>query len=108
MKRGVVINRGKSCRCKILIISVQFFIEKQNNSGATVLRNRSYFNFVVLKSIKMPYPEYICSPMRDELTAAGFEELKSPEQVDQTIANNHGTMLLVVNSVCGCAAGTAR
>lgn len=56
----------------------------------------------------MPYPEYICSPMRDELTAVGFEELKTPEQVDQIIPNSKGTLLLVLNSVCGCAAGTAR
>ena len=56
----------------------------------------------------MPYPEYICSPMRDELTSAGFEELKTPEQVDQIIPNSKGTLLLVLNSVCGCAAGTAR
>jgi len=56
----------------------------------------------------MPYPEYICSPMRDELTKIGFEELKNPEQVDSTIPNSHGTTLLVLNSVCGCAAGTAR
>src|ERR1051325_5132007 len=56
----------------------------------------------------MPYPEYICTPMREELTSAGFEELKSPEQVDQIIPNSKGTVLLVLNSVCGCAAGTAR
>src|SRR5436190_19868035 len=56
----------------------------------------------------MPYPEYICTPMRAELTTVGFEELKSSEQVDQTIPNSKGTMLLVLNSVCGCAAGTAR
>ena len=56
----------------------------------------------------MPYPEYICAPMRQELTAAGFEELKSPEKVVETIPNSKGTMLLVLNSVCGCAAGTAR
>lgn len=56
----------------------------------------------------MPYPEYICTPMRDELVTSGFEELKSPEQVDQVIPNSKGTMLLVLNSVCGCAAGTAR
>ena len=56
----------------------------------------------------MPYPEYICAPMRDELTKIGFEELKSPDQVDSTIPSGHGTMLLVMNSVCGCAAGTAR
>src|SRR5437868_9610926 len=56
----------------------------------------------------MPYPDYICTPMREELTAVGFEELKTPEQVDQVIPNSKGTMLLVLNSVCGCAAGTAR
>lgn len=56
----------------------------------------------------MPYPEYICAPMRQELTAAGFEELTSPESVDATIPNSKGTVLLVLNSVCGCAAGTAR
>ncbi|MFI5206157.1 MAG: BrxA/BrxB family bacilliredoxin [Candidatus Paceibacterales bacterium] len=56
----------------------------------------------------MPYPEYICTPMRAVLTSAGFEELKSPELVDQTIANSKGTLLLVLNSVWGCAAGTAR
>jgi len=56
----------------------------------------------------MPYPEYICTPMREELVASGFEELKSPDQVDQVIPNSKGTMLLVLNSVCGCAAGTAR
>jgi putative YphP/YqiW family bacilliredoxin len=56
----------------------------------------------------MPYPEYICAPMRQELTTAGFTELKSPDQVDSTIPKNDGTTLLVINSVCGCAAGTAR
>ncbi len=56
----------------------------------------------------MPYPEYICAPMREELTTVGFEELKTPEQVDQTIPSSKGTLLLVMNSVCGCAAGTAR
>lgn len=56
----------------------------------------------------MPYPEYICAPMRQELTAAGFEELKTVEEVDNTIPSSKGTLLLVLNSVCGCAAGTAR
>ena len=46
--------------------------------------------------------------MREELTKIGFEELKSPEQVDSIIPESHGTMLLVMNSVCGCAAGAAR
>ena len=56
----------------------------------------------------MPYPEYICAPMRDELTAVGFTELKTPEEVDATIPNSKGTTLLVINSVCGCAAANAR
>ncbi|MBK5283943.1 MAG: BrxA/BrxB family bacilliredoxin [Bacteroidia bacterium] len=56
----------------------------------------------------MPYPEYICTPMREELTSVGFVELKSTPDVDQTISNSKGTMLLMINSVCGCAAGTAR
>ena len=56
----------------------------------------------------MPYPEYICTPMREELTASGFAELKSPSEVDETIPTSKGTMLLMINSVCGCAAGTAR
>ncbi len=46
--------------------------------------------------------------MRNELTTAGFQELKTPEEVDSTIPNSKGTVLLVMNSVCGCAAGTAR
>ena len=56
----------------------------------------------------MPYPEYICAPMRQELTTVGFEELTTPEKVDEIIPNSKGTLLLVLNSVCGCAAGTAR
>lgn len=56
----------------------------------------------------MPYPEELCTPMRNDLVSAGFEELKTPQQVDSTIPNSKGTMLLVLNSVCGCAAGTAR
>ena len=56
----------------------------------------------------MPYPEQLCAPMRQELTQVGFEELKTMSDVESTIANSKGTVLLVVNSVCGCAAGTAR
>jgi putative YphP/YqiW family bacilliredoxin len=46
--------------------------------------------------------------MRKELTDVGFEELTTPDQVDATIPTSQGTMLLVMNSVCGCAAGAAR
>ena len=56
----------------------------------------------------MPYPEYICAPMRQDLVSAGFEELKTVEDVEKTIPVNKGTLLLVLNSVCGCAAGAAR
>lgn len=53
----------------------------------------------------MPYPEQLVAPFRAELTSAGFAELTSADQVDSTIPSSEGTMLLVINSVCGCAAG---
>jgi putative YphP/YqiW family bacilliredoxin len=53
------------------------------------------------------YPEYLVAPMRQELTNAGFKELKTAEEVDQNI-KSEGTVLVVVNSVCGCAAANAR
>lgn len=53
------------------------------------------------------YPEAIVNPMKAELTTAGFEELISPEDVDKAV-HAQGTVLVVVNSVCGCAAGAAR
>ncbi len=53
------------------------------------------------------YPEYLVAPMREELTQAGFQELKTPEEVDAAIGTE-GTVFVVVNSVCGCAAGNAR
>ncbi len=56
----------------------------------------------------MPYPEQLCAPMRQELTNVGFEELKTTSDVESSLPNSKGTVLLVVNSVCGCAAGTAR
>ena len=56
----------------------------------------------------MPYPELMIRPMREELTRLGVEELKTPEQVDEAIRNTKGTMMVVVNSICGCAAGKAR
>lgn len=58
---------------------------------------------------RMPmYDEEAVQPMRDELTAYGFEELRTPEAVDQALKDSRGTVLVVVNSVCGCAAGSAR
>ena len=56
----------------------------------------------------MAYSPILVRPMREELLAAGFEELRTPEEVDRLMAEKSGTALLVVNSVCGCAAGMAR
>jgi putative YphP/YqiW family bacilliredoxin len=47
-------------------------------------------------------------PMREELTRIGVEELRTPEDVDKTLSNSEGTVMVVVNSICGCAAGKAR
>ena len=56
----------------------------------------------------MPYPEIMIRPMREDLTRLGVEEMKTPEAVDETIQNSKGTLMVVVNSICGCAAGKAR
>jgi putative YphP/YqiW family bacilliredoxin len=56
----------------------------------------------------MPYPEFMIQPMREELTRLGAEELKTPEAVDAALQNSKGTVMVVVNSICGCAAGKAR
>jgi len=55
----------------------------------------------------VPYPEFLIAPMREELTRHGVRELRTPEAVDQAVATP-GTVMIVVNSVCGCAAGKAR
>ena len=56
----------------------------------------------------MMYPEQMITPMRQELTRLGVTEMKSASEVDATLADAKGTMLLVVNSMCGCAARNAR
>jgi putative YphP/YqiW family bacilliredoxin len=56
----------------------------------------------------MPYPEIMIKPMREDLTRLGVEELRTAEAVDTTIPNSKGTLMVVVNSICGCAAGRAR
>ena len=55
----------------------------------------------------MPYPELLVRPMREELTRAGVEEMKTAEEVDATL-QQAGSTMVVVNSVCGCAARNAR
>ena len=54
------------------------------------------------------YPEDLIAPMRQELVQAGFAEARTAEAVDAALLNPEGTTLFVVNSVCGCAAGSAR
>jgi putative YphP/YqiW family bacilliredoxin len=54
------------------------------------------------------YPEQLVAPMRNDLTSVGFTEFKTPEEVESNLNNQKGTTLLVINSVCGCAAGAAR
>ena len=54
------------------------------------------------------YPEQLVAPMRQELVNAGFEEMRTAAQVDSVLGSAEGSVLVVVNSVCGCAAGSAR
>lgn len=54
------------------------------------------------------YPEHLVAPMRNDLTVVGFKELKTSSEVDDQLKDQKGTTLLVINSVCGCAAGAAR
>jgi putative YphP/YqiW family bacilliredoxin len=56
----------------------------------------------------MPYPEFFVAPMREELTRLGVRELRAAADVDAAVAGTAGTLMIVVNSVCGCAAGKAR
>ena len=56
----------------------------------------------------MPYPEQLCAPLRQEMIDMGFTELIDGQQVDATIPLSKGTLFLVINSVCGCAAAAAR
>lgn len=56
----------------------------------------------------MRYSEQLIARMRDDLTQYGVQETRTPEEVDRALAPGSGTVLMVVNSVCGCAAGKAR
>ena len=56
----------------------------------------------------MPYPESFIGPMRQELTRLGVQELKTGGEVDDVVRHTAGTVMIVVNSMCGCAAGKAR
>jgi putative YphP/YqiW family bacilliredoxin len=77
--------------------------------GSSKIEWLNYFTGGLL--IMMSYDEYMKSviqPMRTELTSIGFDELLTPEEVEGKLENMKGTALIVVNSVCGCAAGLAR
>ena len=54
------------------------------------------------------YPDLMVSPMREELTRVGVQELKTGSEVDQALATSKGTAMVIVNSICGCAAGRMR
>ena len=56
----------------------------------------------------MAYPEQLIAPMRGEMTEMGARELRTPQAVDEVVKQSDGVVMLVVNSVCGCAAGKAR
>jgi putative YphP/YqiW family bacilliredoxin len=56
----------------------------------------------------MRYPEELIKPMREDLTRLGFREARTPAEVDRAVNSGSGTTMVVVNSVCGCAAGKAR
>jgi len=56
----------------------------------------------------MAYPEYLIAPMRGEMTEMGARELRTAAAVDDIVKNSSGVVMMVVNSVCGCAAGKAR
>ncbi|MDE0729498.1 MAG: BrxA/BrxB family bacilliredoxin [Longimicrobiales bacterium] len=56
----------------------------------------------------MPYPEMMIEPMRQDLVRVGFSEMKTRDEVDAVLSADKGTTLVVVNSVCGCAAGMMR
>jgi putative YphP/YqiW family bacilliredoxin len=56
----------------------------------------------------VPYSELLIKPMREDLTRLGFRETRTADAVDRAISHSQGTIMVVVNSVCGCAAGRAR
>jgi bacilliredoxin len=68
----------------------------------------SLADLIALAQEKKMYPEIMVIPMREELTRLGIQELRSAEEVDRALVNQSGTAMVVVNSICGCAAGRMR
>lgn len=73
----------------------------------TELKQYSLIDCTFIKNKIYMYPEYMVAPMREELTSVGFEELKTADSVEKALMAD-GTVLVMVNSVCGCAAANAR
>ena len=73
----------------------------------SLIRALNFLNFVKITQLNM-YPPELVKPMKDDLTNVGFQQLTTPTEVDHLIEETKGTLLLVVNSVCGCAAGNMR
>jgi putative YphP/YqiW family bacilliredoxin len=67
-----------------------------------------FLKFEIIEENIMPYPEIMIHGMRQELAQLGIEETKTPEAVKEAVENTDGTVMVVVNSVCGCAAGGVR
>jgi putative YphP/YqiW family bacilliredoxin len=113
-KKGI-----KGVKCLFVEIFQGNFIEKiysninhgydQNlNSFLSLQRRKAGIGFCKLKQKHNDmYPAQLVMPMKAELTGQGFEDLTSPDAVDSAVKTS-GTVLVVVNSVCGCAAGAAR
>jgi putative YphP/YqiW family bacilliredoxin len=73
-----------------------------------VILSKAHFLIFKFSNYTPMYPEQLVAPMRQDLTVAGFRELRTADEVKQVLEEATGTTLVVVNSVCGCAAGAAR
>ena len=74
--------------------------------GGTIVDK--FHAFQCAKLLGMPYPELLVKPMREDLTRFGVQETRTPEEVDDVVRNTKGTLMVVVNSVCGCAADSGE
>lgn len=82
-------------------LDVKFIKSNTRNYCKDLILTRRFYK-------NMPYPEIMIQGMRQELTQLGIEETKTSEQVKDAVENTDGTLMVVVNSVCGCAAGGVR
>src|SRR5215475_7453773 len=73
-----------------------------------ISRQRNPTQQKTTEELALPYSELLIKPMREDLTRLGIEEARRPEDVDEAIRNTQGTVMVIVNSVCGCTAGRAR